>query len=123
MLRSHARPTRDGVDILEFLDAIGTRFKRATSEEMMKSVDRDDPFGDPIDVTSAREVIDDWLYGGAFHTDEDRAERVRRWSPVTYEFTLAKALHSVAYVMWELHVVVGSALSAATEAAGHTQSR
>jgi hypothetical protein len=115
LLRRHALPARDGVDAVELLDEVGTRFKQATSEVMMKNVWKDDPVGEPINVIRARQVIDDWFYAGAFHTDEEKAGRVRRWSPKTYEFTLAKAIHDVAYVMWELQVVVGGVLSAAEQ--------
>jgi hypothetical protein len=103
------------VDAVELLYEVGTRFKQATSEVMMKNVWKDDPVGEPINVIRARQVIDDWLYAGAFHTDEEKADRVRRWSPKTYEFTLAKAIHDVAYVMWELQIVVGGVLSAAEQ--------
>jgi hypothetical protein len=115
LLRSHALPAQDGVDAVEILDEIGTRFKLATSEVMMKDVWEDDPVGEPIDVIRACQVIDDWLYAGAFHTDEEKAERVGRWSPSTYEFTFAQAIHNVAYVMWELQVVAGSVLAAAEQ--------
>lgn len=112
LLRNRALPAHDRVEVVPLLDLLGSRLKQAAAGEMMKHVWKDDPFGTPIEVTYARQVIDDWLYAGPFHADEEKIERVERWSPETYEFTLAKAIRSVSYVFWELHIVVGGALRA-----------
>lgn len=112
LLRDNALPPGDEADVRLLLDVLGARFKDATRAEMMRIVWPDDPMGEPKEVIRARQVIDDWLYSGAFHADPDRIARVERWSPTAYEFTLAKALHGVVAVMWELHVVVEGALEA-----------
>jgi hypothetical protein len=93
------------------LDVLGSRFKAATRAEMMRIVWEDDPMGEPKEVIRARQVIDDWLYSGAFHADKERIARVERWSATSYEFTLAKALHAIVGVIWELQIVVGGVLA------------
>jgi hypothetical protein len=110
LLRGNARPPRDQVDVRVLLDVLGSRFKAATRSDMMRIVWQDDRLGEPKEVIRARQVIDDWLYSGPFHADEDRIARVGRWSSTAYEFTLAKALHAIAGVIWELQIVVGGAL-------------
>ncbi len=66
------------------------------------------------DVVRARQVIEDWLYSGPFHAKKDKVERVKRWSPTSYGFTLAKAIHEIAGVMWELQIIVMGALGEPT---------
>jgi hypothetical protein len=68
------------------------------------------PGGKPKDVIRARQVIEDWLYSGPFHAKKDKIERVKRWSPTAYEFTVTKAIHAVVGVMWELQIIVMGAL-------------
>ncbi len=110
LLRSHASPARGGVDVVVLLDALGGRYKEATREVMMKGVWADDPVGEPKEVIRARQVIEDWLYSGPFHAKKDKIERVKRWSPTAYEFTLTKSIHAVVGVMWELQIIVIGAL-------------
>jgi hypothetical protein len=73
---------------------------------MMKCVWADDPMGEPKDVIRARQVVDDWLYSGPFHAKKDRIERIKRWTPTSYEFTLTKAIRAIVGVVWELHIIV-----------------
>jgi hypothetical protein len=110
LLRDHALLPRDQVDVRVLLDVLGSRFKAATRSDMMRIVWEDDPMGKPKEVIRARHVIDDWLYSGPFHADEERIARVERWSSKAYEFTLAKALHTIVGVLWELQIVVGGVL-------------
>jgi len=110
LLRGHALPARDGVDIALLLDVLGSRYKDATRAVMMKGVWDDDLMGEPREVIRAQQVIEDWLYSGQFHAKRDKVARIERWSRTTYEFTLAKAIHLVVGVMWELHIVVIGAL-------------
>lgn len=114
LLRSHARPARDGVDVVVLLDVLGSKYKGATRDVMMKQVWLGDPMGEPKEVTRSRQVIEDWLYSGPFHAKRDKIERVKRWSPTAYEFTLIKAIHSVVGVMWELQIVVMGAIGELT---------
>ncbi len=111
LLRDHVLPPRDQVDVHVLLDVLGNHFKAATRSDMMRIVWKDDPLGKPKEVIRARQVIDDWLYSGPFHADEDRIARVGRWSNTAYEFTLAKALHAIVGVIWELQIVVGGVLA------------
>lgn len=111
LLRDKALPTREGSYMRVLLDVLGSRFKAATRAEMMRIVWEDDPMGEPKEVIRARQVIDDWLYSGAFHADKARVARVQRWSTTSYEFTLAKALHAIVGVIWELQIVVGGVLA------------
>jgi hypothetical protein len=110
LLRRHALPARGGVDTAALLDVLGSRFRAATRLEMMRVMWSRDPLFEPNEVIRARQFIDDWMYGGAFHANTERAARLDRWVPVTYELTLAKALHAIVGVIWELHIVVGGAL-------------
>jgi hypothetical protein len=110
-------PARDGVDVVVLLDVLGDRYKTAAREVMMKGVWGDDPIGEPKDVVRARQVIEDWLYSGPFHAKKDKIERVKRWSPTSYEFTLAKAIHAVVGVMWELQIIVMGPLGELTAVA------
>jgi hypothetical protein len=110
LLRDHALPPRYQVDVRVLLDVLGSRFKAATRSDMMRIVWEDHPLGKPKEVIRARQVIDDWLYSGPFHADEERIARVERWSSKAYEFTLAKALHAIVGVLWELLIVVGAVL-------------
>jgi hypothetical protein len=110
LLRSHALPARGGVDVVVLLDVLGGRYKEATRAVMLKGVWAHDPMGEPKDVICARQVIEDWLYSGPFHAKKDKIERVERWSPTAYEFTLTKAIHAVVGVMWELQIIVMGAL-------------
>lgn len=103
LLRGNALPPRDGVDVRVLLEVLGCRFKAATRSEMMR-------LSEPKEVIRARQVIDDWLYSGPFHADEARVARVERWSSTAYEFTLAKAIHAIVGVIWELQIIVGGAL-------------
>ncbi len=106
LLRDHTACTADGLEARRLLDIVGARFRIATRAELMKHVWDDDPFGEPIRVFRARQVIDDWFYAGPFHEDPERAKRVRAWSPAAYEWSFIKAVHEVAVVIWELQVVV-----------------
>lgn len=117
VLRSHTLTAPGGVGTVVLLDVLGARFKEATRAVMMKDVWADDPLGKPKEVTRARQVIEDWLYSGPFHAGRDRIERVERWSPTAYEFTLTKAIHAVVGVMWELQIIVMGALGEVVTAA------
>lgn len=92
------------------LDHLGRRHRHARAISLMKHVRVDDPMGRPIREFTAEQVIDDWLYGGAFHFDPDAAERVASWSPNAYEWSLIKAITAVAGVCWELDLLVGAIL-------------
>lgn len=107
LLRRRAAPGAS--DVLTMLDLLGARYKAAAREVMMKNVWADDPMGEPISVVRAEQVIDDWLYSGPFHTDAEKVERVRAWSAVPYEYSLAKSILGVAAVMWEMDLIVQDA--------------
>lgn len=92
------------------LDHLGRRHRDERNTSLMKHVWADDPMGPPIREFTAEHVIDDWLYGGAFHFDADAAGRVASWSPVAYEWSLVKALTRIAGVCWELDLLVGATL-------------
>ncbi len=47
LLRSHALPARDSVDVVVLLDVLGDRYKAATRQVMMKGVRADDLMGEP----------------------------------------------------------------------------
>jgi hypothetical protein len=88
------------------LTHLGRRYRQARRTELMKQVWEDDPFGEPIRVVRAQRVIDDWFNAGPFHGDEQKSQRVAAWSPVAYEWSFVKAVHGIAAVIWELHVIV-----------------
>jgi hypothetical protein len=117
MLRKRAKSPRDRVDVVVPLDELGRRYRDATREVRMKDVDRADPFGEPLRVHRARQVIDDWLYSGPFHTEPARVQRVQAWSRPGYEWALVESINEIASVMWELHLVVRGALAASSTAA------
>jgi hypothetical protein len=54
----------------------------------------------------ARQVIDDWMNGDSFHGDPDARDRVSRWSPPAYEFSLIKAVNRISNVCLALDVVI-----------------
>ncbi|PTL58604.1 hypothetical protein [Paraconexibacter algicola] len=90
------------------LDLLGRRHRDERNVGLMRHVWADDPMGPPIREFTAEQVINDWLYGGAFHFDADAASRVAAWSPVAYEWSLVKAIKGIAVVCWELDVLVGA---------------
>jgi hypothetical protein len=92
------------------LDGIGGRYTEASKETMMRYADPANPMVSLKDVT-AEQVIDDWLYAGAVHWDEERAARVRLWSRDSYEFFLSKALYGLCDVYWELDILVQGILA------------
>jgi len=92
-------------EAVQQLDGIGRRYKQALNTTLMSLVDPDNPMVRVKDI-SAEQVIDDWLYAGAAHWDEDRDARVKMWSKVSYEFSLSKALHALCDSYWELDVLV-----------------
>lgn len=103
LLREHAE---DG-DAVAALDALGRDFKEACRDGLMGVRDPSDPENlKKIKPISARQVIDDWMNGDSFHGDPDARERVRRWSPTTYEFSLIKAVNRISNVFLALDVVV-----------------
>jgi hypothetical protein len=108
VLRRHAV----GPSTVSLLDEIGEHLRAAGRRELMKHVWIDDPMGTPKQVFRAAEVIDDWLYSGAFHTDLDKKAKVAGWSAASYEGSLIKGIADVAAVMWELDIVVGGVLEA-----------
>jgi hypothetical protein len=65
----------DAPQIEAILDHLGTRHRHARRASLMKHVYADDPMGAPIRDFRAEQVIDDWLYGGAFHFDPRRRAR------------------------------------------------
>lgn len=117
VLRKRAAPQRGDVDVTRLLDELGRRYSRARKDEMMRHVWIDDPMGEPKEIFVAEQVIDDWLYGGTFHSDDGRAKRVRSWSKTQYEWSLIKSINALAAVMWELDIVVGGVVSAYDELA------
>lgn len=114
LLRDHARLDSRGGEARRLLEHLGRRYRNAKREVLMRHVREDDPVGEPIRVFRAEDVIDDWLYSGPFHEDDDRAARVASWSPVGYEWSFIKGITGVAAVMWELHVVVVAVLADAS---------
>lgn len=117
ILRRRTKPHSGDLDTRAVLDELGRRYRSARREVMMKHVWADDPVGEPKDTFDAERVIEDWLNGGRFHSDADAEARVASWSPLAYEWSLIKALHGVAGVMWELHFVVISVLASEPDAA------
>lgn len=116
LLRDRAAPSPPGAEAVKLLDVLGKRFKDVRRKEMLKHVWADEPMGKPIKVFRATQVVDDWLNGYAFHKDTDKAERVASWSATQYEWSLIKAIHDFAGVMWELHIVLMGAVAAAEAA-------
>lgn len=111
LIRSHVDPSgADSEATLQLLDLIGARYKAACRKVQMKHVWQHDPMGKPKQVFRSAQVIDDWINGVAFHSDEDKARRVYGWQPVAYEWSLIKSIHDVAVVMWELHLVAADIL-------------
>jgi hypothetical protein len=117
ILRQAVKPSSDGTDVVAVLDELGRRHRQARREVMMKHVWVDDPVGVPKQTFDAERVINDWLYGGQFHSDPEAAARVQSWSPVAYEWSLIKALQEVIGVLFELHLLVVAALAARPGAA------
>lgn len=112
LIRSHVdRAAVDSEHTEALVDLIGVRYREACREVQMKHVWKHDPFGKPKEVFRASRVIDDWMNGVAFHSDEDKAGRVGSWSPVAYEWALVKSMHDIALVMWELHLIVADLLT------------
>lgn len=103
---SPASPLADNTRAV--LDYLGHRHRDERQTSLMKHVWHDDPMGPPIREFTAEQVIDDWLYGGAFHFEAGAARRVASWSPVAYEWSLVKAVTHIAGVCWELNLLVGA---------------
>lgn len=110
LLRKRAREAEGGANTVLLLDLLGKRYKAAARAEMMRHVWADDPMGKPKEVFRARQVINDWLYAGPFHTDPEKVARVQSWSQPAYTYSLAEAIRRVAAVMWELDLIVQGAL-------------
>lgn len=109
VLRRGVSPAEpDAEHTLAVLAHLGRRHRDECRTGLMKHVWADDPMGPPIREFTAEQVIDDWLYGGAFHFDADAADRVASWSPVSYEWSLVKGLVALAQVCWELDVLVSA---------------
>lgn len=112
LVRAHVnRADTDSMYSGALLDLIGLRYRSARREVQMKHVWKEDPFGKPKEVFRAERVIDDWMNGVAFHSDEEKASRVLAWSPVSYEWALITSIRDVAAVMWELQLVVSDVLT------------
>lgn len=92
------------------LDGIGRRYGEALKTSMMSFVDLANPMVTLKDIT-AEQVIEDGLYSGAVHWDEERSARIKLWSKDSYEFSLSKAPHSLCDVYWELDILVQGILA------------
>jgi hypothetical protein len=57
------------------LKELGRRYRVARRAVRMKHVDHANPFGEPLAEFHAEQIINDWLYGGQFHTDGARGAR------------------------------------------------
>jgi len=110
ILRERVKASAEGAEALKLLDILEESYEQASDAEMMRHVWEHDPMGKPKEVFTAKQVIRDWLYSGPFHTDKARAERVKSWSKVQYEYSLIKAVIGLAGPMWELSLVVQGAL-------------
>lgn len=118
LIRTHIRGGRiDGVDLKPVLGSVMSRYQSAKAYEAMKHVWADDPMGEPKESFSAEYVIECWLYSDPFHTDDDKVKFRESWTPEGFDFTVIKAMRSVAALMWELDVLVQGALEEAEGAA------
>jgi hypothetical protein len=100
LLREHS----EDESATTMLNALGRDFREACRDELMATTDPKDP--GKTRLIRARQVINDWLNGGSFHDDVDARERVKRWSPATYEFSLIKAVNRVSNVCLALDVPI-----------------
>ncbi|MGO9759808.1 MAG: hypothetical protein ACLP1Q_00910 [Solirubrobacteraceae bacterium] len=107
MLHRHAdgKGSAASVEAVTQLDGIGRRYSEALKTTLMSFVDPVNPMV-ALKTISAEQVVQDWLYSGPAHWDEERAARVKLWSKEGYEFSLTKALNSFADVYWELDLLV-----------------
>ncbi len=112
LLRQRVAPGPQQAETIRLLDELGRRHRDARKTSLMRHVWIDDPLGAPIRDFAAEQVIDDWFNGGQFHSDPEAMQRVRSWSPTAYEWSLIKAIHAVAGVLWELDVLVAAVLEA-----------
>jgi hypothetical protein len=124
MLRTNAlaRETSASREAVRQLDGIGCRYRATLKTKLMSGGDRKNPMVD-VEESSAEQVISDWLYFGAAHWDEEKAERVNQWSKVGYEFSLSKAVIAVLNVYWELDLLIQGLLnedSPVSPLAGHS---
>lgn len=114
LMRKHAV---DGAVIVA-LDELGRDFKDACRDGVMGKIDPSHPDNpEKIIPIRARQVIDDWINGDSFHGDPEARERVRRWSPPAYEFSLIKAVNRVSNVCLALDVPIAAILAETDEAA------
>jgi hypothetical protein len=103
LLREHS----EDEETTASLDALGRDFKDACRDELMGIRDPSDPENmRKIKPIFARQVIDDWMNGDSFHGDPDARDRVSRWSPPAYEFSLIKAVNRISNVCLALDVVI-----------------
>lgn len=107
MLRRHAfdKASAASAKAVIQIDGIGDRYTEALNATLMSFADVANPMV-ALQTISAEQVVEDWLYSGPAHWDEERAARVKLWSREGYEFSLTKALNSFADVYWELDLLV-----------------
>jgi hypothetical protein len=103
------------------LDDLGRRYKVEMDKAVMSFVAADNPFEHVKDVP-ASEVVGDWLYGGEFHLDPEKAARRQMWSADAFEWSLIKTLHAAAGCYWELDVLVQGILAEPALLTGVVQS-
>jgi hypothetical protein len=100
-----ARAAPSSQEAVTQLDGIGRRYTTALNETMMSFVDPSRPLVSIKNFT-AEDIINNWLYAGAMHWDEEKVAFVERWSKVSYEFQLSKAIHALCDSYWELDLLV-----------------
>lgn len=86
LLRSHARvmTTSAREATLAAIDHHRNAYRNALLHPMIGMKDQSTPKADPSAAKwlTAKEILDDYLYGEHFHWDEDRARRLEHWERV-----------------------------------------
>jgi hypothetical protein len=96
--------------VVVLLDDLGRRYKLEMNKAVMSFVAPDNLF-EHVKEVPASEVVGDWLYGGEFHLDPEKAARRQMWSADAFEWSLIKTLHAAAGCYWELDVLVQGILA------------
>jgi hypothetical protein len=108
ILRRGIAPGPHALQTRAILDHLGRRHRDKMKATLMRHVWADDPMGPSVREFTAEQVIDDWLYGGAFHFDADAARRVESWPSTHYEWSLINPITAIAGVCWELDLLAGA---------------
>ncbi len=99
-VRAHADPAvPQGAAALAAIDLLGRDFKEACEDGALGLFEQGETESpDNIRWIKARQVVDDWINGDAFHGDPEPQARVGIWEASSYEFVLIKAVNRITNV-------------------------